>query len=221
MLVILISPPGGGKGTQAELLAKKLGLIHLETSKIIEDKFAEADPNDEIIKKEKEKRLAGELMEPKIIYNWLMESVGNLAAEGKSLILSGSPRTEFEVEKEMPEFDKIFGRENIKIFYVTLSEGESIKRNSFRRMCQANRHPIPNFPEYKDITTCPQDGSPLIIRGDDNPETVKERYSVFLRETTPVLEYFKKYDYPVIEINGEQPIEKVFEDILKKINGDQ
>lgn len=202
------------------MIAEKLGLFYLETSKIIEKKFAEADPDDEIIKREKEKRLAGELMKPELIYNWLMESVRELTADDKGLILSGSPRTEFEVEKEMPEFDQIFGRRNIRIFYITLSEQESIKRNSFRRMCRASRHPIPNFPEYKDMVACPQDGSPLIVRDDDNPQVIKERYSVFLKETAPVLEYFKNHNYPVIEINGEQPIEKVFADIIKYLVDD-
>lgn len=218
MLIVIIAPPGAGKGTQADLLAEKFGLVHVETGKIIQKKFAEADPADEVIKREKGKQLKGELMTPKVIYDWLMETVKKLALEDRGIVLSGSPRTTFEVENEMPEFARIYGRENLRIFHISLSEEESIKRNSGRKMCRANRHPIPNFPEYKDLKTCPQDGSELIIREDDRPEVIRERYQVYLRDTAPVLDYFKKNGYPIIEINGEQPIEKVFGDIIAKMS---
>jgi adenylate kinase len=214
-LVILIAPPGAGKGTQANLIAEKFGLKHLETSEIIEDKFKNSDPNDEVINKEKAVRLAGGLMSPPLIMEWLMKGVQDYASKDRSLVLSGSPRTLYEVKNEMPEFEKIFGRENIKIFYITLSEKESIERNSNRRVCQANRHPIPDFQQFSNITVCPQDGSPLVHRDLDKPEIIKERFDTFWRETKPVLDYFNSNQYKVIEINGEQPIEKVFDDIIK------
>jgi len=150
---------------------------------------------------------------PEIVYQWLMEEIIRIIVDKDGLVLSASPRTKFEVEKEMPEFDKIFGRENIKIFYIKLSEEESIKRNSSRRVCKANGHQFPSFPEYKDLIICPQDDSELIVRDDDKPEIIKNRYRVYSEETKPVLDFFKKNNYPVIKINGEQAIEKVFADI--------
>ena len=96
-----------------------------------------------------------------------------------------------------------------------LTKEESIKRNSSRRICKKNRHPIPGFPQYRDLMTCPEDGSPIIRRELDKPEIIKERYRVYKAETEPVLDYLKKNGYDVITIEGEQPIEKVQEDILK------
>jgi adenylate kinase len=149
----------------------------------------------------------------------VVEKVKELAQEGKGTIFSGSPRTLYEAEQEMPEFDRLYGRDNIKIFYITLSEEESIRRNSERRICEKNRHPIPRpgyDPKFAGITKCPWDDSPIITRPAlDKPEIIKERYKVFLRDTAPVLDYFRQRGYGLIEINGEQPIEKVFEDILE------
>jgi len=216
-IVIFIAPPGAGKGTQADLLAEKLGAFHVETSKLGEAKIKD----EELVKKDPETAEAkknfesGELFPPSWTMRLVMEKVNELAAKGESIIFSGSPRTLYEAERETPEFEKLYGRDNIKIFYITLSEEESVKRNSNRRICEKNRHPIPNFPEYQSLTTCPQDGSPLITRGLDKPEVIRERYKVFKAETEPVRNYLKEKEYKIITINGEQPIEGVFKDILK------
>ena len=96
---------------------------------------------------------------------------------------------------------------------IKLSEEEAVKRNSARRICSKNRNPIPNFPEYANITVCPEDGSKIITRELDKPEIIKERYQVYLSDTAPVIEYFRQNGYKVMEVNGEQPIEDVFKDI--------
>lgn len=214
-LVIFIAPPGAGKGTQADLLAKKFGFYHLETSKVIEEKFKNADPQDERIREEKKKWLAGELTDPHLVVNWFAEKISSLVDKGKSLVLSGSLRTLYETKELLPMLDKLVGKDSIKIFHITLSEEESVKRNTGRRICEKNRHPIPNFPEYQNLTACPQDGSPLITRGLDKPEVIRERYKVYKAETEPVLNYLKEKEYKIITINGEQPIEKVFADIME------
>lgn len=217
-VIIFIAPPGAGKGTQAEKIAEKFSLAHIETSKIIEAKFKVADPNDLEIQKEKQKWLAGDLTTPTLFAGWFNEEVRELAGQGQSIVTSGSLRTVVEAEIVLPELEKLYGKENIKVFYITLSEEESIKRNSARRICRANRHPIPRGdydPKFQDITSCPWDNSPIITRALDKPEVIKERYKVFWNETAPVLDYLRQCGYKVIEINGEQPIEKVTEDILK------
>jgi adenylate kinase len=214
-IVVFIAPPGAGKGTQAELLAQKFGFYQLETSKIIEEKFKKADPADEKLQEEKKRWLSGELTDPHLVVSWFCERIRTLVAEGKSLVLSGSLRTLYETEKMLPILDDLVGHDNIKIFHILLSEEESIKRNSSRRICEKNRHSIPNFPEYKDTTVCPWDGSLLVKRALDKPEIIKERYRVYKKETEPVFDYLEKQGHKIITINGEQPIEKVSEDILK------
>jgi len=218
ILVLLIGPPGCGKGTQAELLSQSLGLFHLETSQIIEDKFKNAEPDDEIINRQKEIWQTGELMDSALIEGWIMARMTEVIGYSAGVVTSGSPRTLQEAEGELPKFEKIFGKKNIFPINIQLSRVESFNRNSHRRICKMNRHPIPNFKEYENITTCPKDGSELIIRKElDDPETIGVRYEVYLKRTEPLWMYFKMKGYHIIEINGEQSIESVHADILKAI----
>ena len=213
--VLLIGPPGSGKGTQADSLAEKFNLFHLESSRVIENKFKNADPNDKIIAHEKEAWKAGELTDPGLVREWMLEEIRSLHDKGIGIVLSGSPRTMFEAEGEMPIFEELYGKDNVKTVHLNLSKEESIKRNSSRRICEANRHTIPDFPILKDITACPKDGSPLLKRELDTPETIGVRYEVYLRRTQPILSFLQDRGYNVMEIEGEQDIGKVSEDILK------
>ncbi len=218
MAILLIGPPGSGKGTQAELLAEKLNLVHFEISQVIEDKFKNSDPNDEIIKREKKIWQSGELMTPEVIVQWTLEKIKNMADKGIGVVLSGNPRTMYEAEQEVPAFEEYFGKNNVKVVHLNLTKEESIKRNSGRRICQANRHTIPDFPMFKDITTCPKDGSLLLKRELDTPETIGVRYEVYLRRTQPILSFLEERGYKIVEVEGEQAIDEVQEDILKGLN---
>lgn len=215
-VVILISPPGGGKGTQADFLQEKFGFYHLESAKVLEEKLIQGgDSGDPEIKEARRLYKAGELVTSSLVMRLIIQEIEKLYAQGKPIVFSGSFRTLEEAPKELSEVARLYGKENVKIFFITLSEEESVKRNSGRRICQASRHPIPNLPEYKDITICPRDGSPIVTRELDKPEIIKKRYQVFLRDTEPVLKLFKDAGYEVITVNGEQPIEKVSADIAK------
>jgi adenylate kinase len=216
-VIILIGPPGAGKGTQAELLAEDFGLVHFETSKVIEEKFANADSNDEVMKYEYERFKSGKLITPKLVRSWVMERIEKLASEGKGLVSSSSPRSLFEAEGEMPLLEKLYDREHIYVVNINISEEESIKRNSHRRICKANRHPIPNFPQFKDIKTCPRDGSEIVTRVLDNPETIKVRYATYLKETKPVLDFLNENGYKVISIHGEKTIEDTHNCIMDEL----
>lgn len=214
-VVIFIAPPGAGKGTQADMLAKQFGMYHLESSKVIEDKFASASPDDAVIQEEIKKNRSGILNEPKLVSEWMKERIKQLADQNTSIVFSGSPRTLFEAEQLVPFLEELYGRDYIKIFSINISDEESIRRNSARRMCKANRHPIPNLPEFQNITVCPQDGSELIHREDDHPERIRVRHQEYKNRTAPVLAYLQDHGYEIIEINGEQGIKKVSDDILQ------
>lgn len=216
-MVILIGPPGAGKGTQAELLSEKFGIFHFEVSRVIEKKFKESDPRDEVILREKKNWQSGELVSPELVVEWTIDEIRELANKNIGIVLSGNPRTVFEIENELPVFEELYGKNNIKLIHLNLTKEESIRRNSSRRICEANRHTIPNFPIFKNITTCPKDGSPLLKRELDTPETIGIRYEVYLRRTQPVLSFMEASGYKIIEIEGEQSIDKVFDDILEKI----
>jgi adenylate kinase len=215
--VIIIGPPGAGKDTQADFLSEELGLVQIKSSKLIEAKINKPDLTDPVLIEEKRKWATGELNDRDWVNSILLEAIEEVRKEHVGVVFSGSPRDIREVSVQFPKLEEIYGRENIKTISLRVSDEESINRNSHRRICQANRHPIPNLPEYKDITVCPKDGSPIITRVMDTVETIKKRLDVYRAETLPVLDYIKDQGYNIIEINGEQSIEDVHRDILNKL----
>lgn len=215
--IILIGPPGSGKGTQANLLATKLGFYRFEMSKIIEKHFAQADSNDLVIEEEKRKWLAGQLMSTWIIDKWALEALSEISKLDQGIVLEGWPRNLEEMEK-IEDIEKYYGKENIDIVEISLSEQESVKRNTVRKICVENRHSIPlTLPEFKDVTKCPYCNSELQVRGLDKPDVIKERYQVYLRETEPMIGFLKNRGYEIKTVNGEQSIEDVLKDILKSL----
>lgn len=216
-VIILIGPPGAGKGTQAELLAEKFSFFHLESSKVIEEKIKNSKPDDAVLQREKKLWESGILNTPELVLKWIKEKIRDIASEGRGIVFSGSPRTILEAEGEIPILEELYGKENIKVLNINLSEKESIKRNSKRRICKDNRHPIPNFKEFEGITECPKDGSEIITRVLDKPETIKVRYKEYLNRTFPIVDFLEKRSYKIIKIEGEQKIDKVFDDVSRNL----
>jgi adenylate kinase len=224
-VVILMGPPGSGKGTQADLLAERLNLFHLETSKILEEKFREKTKGDILIEGEKysflkEKKLweKGKLCSPPFVTYLVIEKIKELKKARKNLVLSGSPRTLYEAERVIPVLEKLYGKKNIMCFFLDISPEETIFRNSHRRICELMRHPILYLKENEKLKRCPLDGSRLIKRGKlDKPETIRVRLKEYKERTYPVIEYLKKRKIKVKKINGSPPPAIVFENILKKL----
>lgn len=213
-VVILIGPPGAGKGTQADLLEEEMGFFHLESSKVIEDKFKDSN-GDPILEREKEIWKSGKLNTPQLVRLWMMERMEVIAQRGESLVLSGNPRTIYEVEGELPHLEKLYGAGNIIIINIDVTREVSVARNSNRRICKGNRHPIPNLPEFRELTHCPKDGSELITRALDTPETITVRFDTYLHDTAPVLGFMTGRGYDVVRIDGDATIEAVHHQIAQ------
>jgi adenylate kinase len=213
-IVLVMGTLGSGKGTQADKLAERFNLFHFDTGPFLKE-LLESDSPD--IAKEKAEYKSGKWVSPEFVARKVLEKVPEILPDYNGLVFSGSPRTLYEAEQELPVFENLVSKNNIKVFYLNLSEAESLKRSAGRLICEKNKHPIPNLPEFQEIRAkgiCPQDGSKLIKKELDNPATLKSRLAEHNNRTLPVLDYFREKGYKVIEINGEQPIEKVFEDIL-------
>src|SRR3989344_3851871 len=124
-VIILFGPPGAGKGTQSELLSEKMGLYLFETSKILErefkkaeilskdspQRFIEFDGQKFDILEEKEIWKKGVLCSPPFVTYLCVKDFKRLAEEDNNLILSGSPRTVYEAEREMPVLSELYGKE--------------------------------------------------------------------------------------------------------------
>ncbi len=226
-VIIILGPPGAGKGTQSELLSEKLNLYYLETSKIIETFIKSSKEKDFVVvdgkkyyfKEQKKLWETGKLCSPPFVTYLLTKKIKELSSRKESLVLGGSPRTLFEGKKIIPLLEKLYGKENIKVVLIKLSAEESIFRNSHRRICSLLRHPILYNKETKNLTMCPLDGSKLKKRKKlDDPETIKVRLKEYKERTLPLMNYFKKEGIEVKEINGEQSVADVFGDVLKVIS---
>src|SRR3989344_5893242 len=139
-VVILFGPPGAGKGTQAELLSQKYNLTYIETSKILEEHFRnakageylEADGQKYYLADEKHRWETGLLCSFPFVTALLMQTFEDLHSQGKNLLLAGSPSSVYEAEHEAPLLAKLYGKENVYVLYIELSEEQTIYRNSHR-----------------------------------------------------------------------------------------
>lgn len=227
-VIIIFGPPGSGKGTQSELLSEKTGFYFLESSKVLErefkkyfssDKFFEIDGQKFFIQDEIKNWKSGVLNNPPFVTFLMKKEIQKIFDQGENLILSGSPRTIYEVEKMMPFLSNLFGKENIKIIFLKISPKETIFRNSHRRICELMRHSIFYSKENEKLKRCPIDNSLLVKRESlDAPEIIKVRLREYSERTAPIVDYFNKNDYKMSEINGEKSIEEVFKEVCKKVN---
>lgn len=231
-VIILFGPPGAGKGTQSELLSEKLGLYLFETSKMLEREFKKAEAMDgnaperfvEVggekfdVLHEKEIWKRGELCSPPWVTYLTLRELQRLHDDGDNIIMSGSPRTVYEAEREMPLLVQLYGKENIHIALIEISAEVTVFRNTHRKICELMRHSILFNDETKVLTICPLDGSMLMNRKDlDDPETIKTRLVQYKERTLPLFEYFKANGFDVTKIDGEGSVAKVHEEILKTI----
>lgn len=213
MNIIILGPQGSGKGTQAELLAKKFNLEHIEMGRFLREVAKLATPLgkeiNEII------NIQGKLVDDKVLKKVLHIKLGDLPRE-QGIIFDGVPRREDQLryfEEAMQEF----GRKIDAVININLSEEESVKRISRRRICRKNEHVLIMGKDIKDEKEkCPVCGSEIFQRIDDTPERIKTRLGIYYKDTKDVIDYYKQKSL-LIEIDGCPSIEEVFENIMKEI----
>lgn len=211
--IIILGPQGSGKGTQAKLLAQKFNFEHLEIGDMLREIATGHDDFskkvDEIINQK------GKLVPTSWIIKMLKLRLQSMPKE-QGLIFDGSPRRLIEAKK-LEKMLNDLGRKINYVFFVKISEEETIKRLAIRMTCNDCNQPfIIGKNVKKDQKKCPKCGGPLYQRKDDIPEKIMMRLKIYRKETIPVINYFKKKG-ELIEINGEQPIEKIHQNILKYI----
>lgn len=200
MNIIFLGPPGSGKGTQARKLAEEKDFLHLSTGQMLRDMQAEMPELKKIMDK-------GDLVDDDLLMNSLYEYLEKNNLKDK-VIIDGSPRTLYQYENMIEWFKKNISPIE-KVIFIKISEEEAVRRLSSRRT-DKNTGIVYNL-----VTNPPPSGvkpEDLVQRADDNPESIKERYQVYHESTEPVVQAARK-DGILHEIDGERPIDEIFEDI--------
>lgn len=212
IFIVLMGPPGAGKGTQAEIISEKLSIPHISSG----DLFRENLKNDtELGKKARAFMDSGKLVPDDITISMVAERLSRQDCKNGAL-LDGFPRTPFQAN----ELDKILKKNGNAINcvpYIKVSDRDLLERLTGRWTCKAAGHIYhEKFNPPKNPGICDIDGSPLYQREDDKKETIEKRLAVFHEQTAPLVEYYREKNL-LVEVDGTRPIEEVSETLLKTV----
>jgi adenylate kinase len=212
MFVIIMGPPGAGKGTQAEILAKEFALPHISTGDIFRSAVKEGT---EMGKKAKEYMDKEHLVPDEIVVGIVKERLSRPDCK-EGAILDGFPRTVNQAEA-LDEVLRELGMKIDAVICIDADEDELIARLTGRRVCRncgATYHVRFNPPRVRNI--CDHCSGELYQRSDDNIDTIKERFAVYKKQTLPMFDYYRD-KYPVINIDGSKQIDEVYDDIRSSL----
>lgn len=207
MNIIVLGPPGSGKGTQSKRLTKELDMDYFSTGDFAR-KMAEYNPR---IKNIVESGgLIPEEEMTRYVYKYLEENFDDMA----NILFDGFPRFVSQYEF-LTQWLKDKGSEKIITISLELDDDVVLERLSSRRICEdcGKEYNLVTNPPKGETCEC---GGELITRADDNPESIKERLDVYKENVEPLIRHVEEKG-SLIKINGDQPIETIAQDILKKI----
>ena len=213
---IVLGPQGCGKGTQAKLLLKQFKNLYYVSTGDFFRKLSAVDSD--AGQRAKKVVVTGGLPYDDLATMLWMHEIAFRVKENQGILADGFPRRVNEAHN-LYGFLKFLERDKSTLIIVLhISEREAINRLTKRRICKKCGQLIPWLGKYKTIIKCDKCGGELEIRADDNAKGIRKRLAWYKQRAVPALNYLKKQGLPLFKINGEQPIEKVFKDILAKIN---
>ena len=210
MKIIMLGAPGAGKGTQAKQIADKYSIPHISTGDIFR---ANLKAGTELGKKAKEYMDQGLLVPDELTCDLVMDRIGQDDCKN-GFVLDGFPRTIPQAEA----LDAALAKINEKMDYaidVDVPDENIVNRMSGRRACLncgATYHIVSIPTKVEGI--CDRCGEKVVLRDDDQPETVKKRLNVYHEQTQPLIDYYKKQDI-LRTVDGTQPMEQVFGAIVE------
>lgn len=211
MDIILFGIQGSGKGTQGKILAEKFGLEIFETGAELRRL---SEQNSPLAQKVKSIIEAGHLVPNEVVMEIVENFMNNRAANSKNkgILFDGIPRK----KEQARSLKKVMEKHKRKFIgvHITLSEEDAMKRLTTRRICEKCKI---TYPENYKNKTCEKCSSRLVMRSDDNPESIRNRFKAFNEETMPVINDYKERKL-MIEVNGAQSIESVTRELFQKLD---
>jgi adenylate kinase len=213
MRLILIGPPGSGKGTQAKLLIDRLKLTHISTGNILRDAVAKGTPTGKLAEPLMK---AGKLV-PDEVVNQVVADLFSGANRPENFVFDGYPRT----LPQAKALDAVLTKENLQVNAVVvleLDDEEVVRRITGRRVCPKDQTPYHiQSKQPKTPGKCDVCGTELIQRADDKEETVRERLRVYRAQTAELIPYYGAKGL-LREVPGHGDIEAIYSAIVKAIS---
>ncbi len=213
MILILLGPPGSGKGTQAKRLTQKLGLTHLSTGDMLRRHVKDGT---EIGKQVESTMKSGQLVADELIINMITDQIEKISNGG--VLLDGFPRNLSQANK-LDEMLAERGRKVSRVLYLCVGEDELIKRLSGRFYCPkcdtGYNYPM-HLPKSEGI--CDNDGEALLRRPDDEESVVLNRLQIYRNQTSPLEKYYRDLGR-LVEIKADEHPDQVTEALLTAIEG--
>lgn len=218
MRLVLVGPPGSGKGTQAELLVERLGLTYIGTGDILRAAIHDGTP----MGKRVEPLMKQGLLVPDSEVNEVVAELFRRDDRPERFVTDGYPRTLAQANA----FDALLAQQFLALDAVvdlTISDDEVVKRISGRRCCSKTDCAICYNVYYKPSKVaekCDKCGSPLVLRDDDKEETVRRRLKEFHKNTRVLLDHYRAKNL-LREVAATDPVETIYQNILKVTQGER
>ncbi|MFC2142507.1 adenylate kinase [Acidobacteriota bacterium] len=201
MRIVLLGPPGSGKGTQGDLIEGKFGFPRISSGDLLRDSVQRGTP---LGRKAEAFMNRGELVDDNVVVDMIRERIGEGDCRS-GFILDGFPRTIPQAER-LPDIDP--GRDEI-VLDIRVEDQALIERLSARRICSACGSIHTLGEPGTEPGACPACGGSLIQRDDDKPEVIQRRLQVYHTQTAPLEEYYRSRDV-YTEIEGAGSVHEVF-----------
>ena len=209
MIIVLLGPPGAGKGTQGDLLSERLGITKIATGDVLRAAVREGTPMGKAAKAAMDR---GDLVPDDVILGIMKEALGAPAA-AKGAILDGVVRTEPQaagLQRVLAEL----GRKLDAVLTFEVPDEELVKRLSSRTVCENCQTP---YTGREPGTKCDKCGGTLVRRKDDEPDAVRNRLAVYKRQTAPVIDWYRNDGARLVSIDAVGSTNDVLNRALKAL----
>ena len=212
--IVLLGPPGSGKGTQASGLEQRWGLVHISSGDLLR---AHVKEGTHLGRRAKPYMDRGDLVPDELILDMMAERMGAPDAQ-RGFALDGFPRTVAQAEALEARLEAI-GQKLDAVIYLRVPEEELLRRLSGRRICPSCNaiYQVDTMPP-KVAGICDQCGAALIQRQDEQVEVVRNRLRVYAEQTAPLLEHYRRQGL-LHEIDGTIGVENVMAELARLLGG--